>query len=740
MGNRQPQYQQGPQTGYGVRALQINSDGWNEGCENGGNFDNPQGEFFENDEQSQYMPNGQEQENFYSSEYNNNQGDFSNGHNMQNYSENLPVQNQGEAPVQIFSQVPISSCGVEEKAQGKEMADVKEIMGKMLNLMSESQQKMDNNSRETDRKFAELDNKISQRDFRISYEGGQIPSKNSTNTQTKSGMMHTVHSASVGMHGASSECPECQKQSAQQLRQRNQDFPLDASKNNTPNSGQIPPKSGTHLHTKSDMTHSTHSASVEGHDPSCECSECLLEKTTRIAQAKSTENFQIDASKNNTPNRGHFQQPNSPERVRRDCYEAAANSNTPMNSGDHQLQTNSGVMQQVHNVSVGMHEPSSQRIEYSRPNEQPTRVQPMRDRELLLNLTAQLNREISENRKKSALQKTINSSEEHYSKKLAHQLMDYSHYNKPNTECYGIPRGFFNEHRQPSNESDASLINPDNNNRPNTSCYGMTHEVVTSETTAAIKSVEGSVLTEISQQRQVLNDCVTDVGQQESKVEQGPKVEASAELPQTTHMQVGVMKCYSTTTLESEGSDNNCTDEVHSEQQLINVSENVEVDTVGSASLFERDQINTELELNKNHQQQQKSPYQKCRTQYMYNKLRRQRRKTMLVEVKRYKKRRGKVKFMYITKPMYVTKEVVQGGDHIIAPCEIVPAQTKNVPVKGKQLNKSYAVGSVDSPLQFSRTVRLSRANRRKRPRMKADAQQQRPNHQRLLKRTNNRN
>ncbi|MCP4485784.1 MAG: hypothetical protein GY820_00405, partial [Gammaproteobacteria bacterium] len=32
-GNRQPQYQQGPQTGYGVRALQINSDGWNEGCE-----------------------------------------------------------------------------------------------------------------------------------------------------------------------------------------------------------------------------------------------------------------------------------------------------------------------------------------------------------------------------------------------------------------------------------------------------------------------------------------------------------------------------------------------------------------------------------------------------------------------------------------------------------------------------------------------------------------------------------
>ncbi|MCP4491600.1 MAG: hypothetical protein GY820_30475 [Gammaproteobacteria bacterium] len=144
---------------------------------------------------------------------------------------------------------------------------------------------------------------------------------------------------------------------------------------------------------------------------------------------------------------------------------------------------------------------------------------------------------------------------------------------------------------------------------------------------------------------------------------------------------------------------------------MINVSENVGVDTVGSASLLERDQINAELALNKNHQQQWKSPYQQCRTQYVYNKLRRQRKKTMLVEIKRHKKRRGKVKLMYVAKPMYVAKEVGQGGDHMVTPSESVPAQIKDGPVN-KQLHKSHAAWSVDGPLQFSRTVQLHRANR----------------------------
>ncbi|MCP4491324.1 MAG: hypothetical protein GY820_29015, partial [Gammaproteobacteria bacterium] len=154
---------------------------------------------------------------------------------------------------------------------------------------------------------------------------------------------------------------------------------------------------------------------------------------------------------------------------------------------------------------------------------------------------------------------------------------------------------------------------------------------------------------------------------------------------------------------------------------------------------MECDQINTELELNKNQQQQQKSPYQNCRTQYMYNKLRRQRKKTMLIEIKRHKKWRGKVKLMYVAIPTYVAKEVVQGGDHMVTPSRSVPEQTKDVPMN-KQLHKNYAVGSVDSPLQFSRTVRLRSANRRKRTRIKADAQQQVPNHQRLLRQTNSLN
>ncbi|MCP4487803.1 MAG: hypothetical protein GY820_10870 [Gammaproteobacteria bacterium] len=269
-----------------------------------------------------------------------------------------------------------------------------------------------------------------------------------------------------------------------------------------------------------------------------------------------------------------------------------------------------------------------------------------------------MNRQYAENMRKRVLQKAIDNPEEHYSKKAAHQLTDYSHYNKPNTECYGIgiPRGFFDEHHQPSNESDASLINPDNNNRPNTSCCEMSHKGDSSETTAVVKLVDESVLGAISQLRQVLNECVTDVGQQESKVEQWPKVEAPAELPQTTHTQVGMMQCYSTTPLEPEGSDNNCTLEVltDSAQQLINVSESVGVDTVGSASLCESNQFTTELGLNKDQQQQQKSQWQKSQTHYMYNKLQCQRRKLMLVESKRYQKWRGKVKSMYVSKPTYV--------------------------------------------------------------------------------------
>ncbi|MCP4486404.1 MAG: hypothetical protein GY820_03660, partial [Gammaproteobacteria bacterium] len=203
------------------------------------------------------------------------------------------------------------------------------MMDKMLNLMSENSQKMDYTLRETDRKFAELDNKISHRDFRLAYDAGNVPNSQSTNLQTKSGMMHTVHSTSVGMHGSSCECPECQRQGAQQLRQQNRNFLFDASNNNTPNSGAVP-------------------------------QPILSEKQTR-----------------------------------RDFCEAAVNSNRPMKSGVHQLQTNSGVMQQIRSVSVGVHEPLPERIDCSRPNEQQTYAQPMRDHELLRNLTSQLNRQFS---------------------------------------------------------------------------------------------------------------------------------------------------------------------------------------------------------------------------------------------------------------------------------------------------------------------------------------------------------
>ncbi|MCP4486403.1 MAG: hypothetical protein GY820_03655, partial [Gammaproteobacteria bacterium] len=315
----------------------------------------------------------------------------------------------------------------------------------------------------------------------------------STNLQTKSGMMHTVHSTSVGMHGSSCGCPECQRQGAQQLRQQNQNFLFDASNNNTPNSGAI-------------------------------------------------------------------QQPIlSEKQMRRDFCEAVVNSNRPMKNGDHQLQTNSGVMQQIRSVSVGVHEPLPERIDCSRPNEQQTYAQPMRDHELLRNLTSQLNRQFSENMNKRVPQEVVDCSgcgdntEEHYSKKSAHltdysnsnrplnsgvhvvqgvktvqqqvqsvekandsvhqslieqcdkqnahysgnslyQLTDYSLKNRPNSKCRESVGKFGSACETPvlkvgSQTAKELLANSDNNNRPNTNCYERLQQFDSSETTAVHKSV-----------------------------------------------------------------------------------------------------------------------------------------------------------------------------------------------------------------------------------------------------------
>ncbi|MCP4488778.1 MAG: hypothetical protein GY820_15920, partial [Gammaproteobacteria bacterium] len=350
--------------------------------------------------------------------------------------------------------------------------------------------------------------------------------------------------------------------------------------------------------------------------------------------------------------------------------------------------------------------------------------------------------------------------EEHYSKKSAWQLTDYSHCNKPNMECYEIPPDFFNEHRQPSSELDASLINPDNNNRPNTSCYGVSHKVVPGETTAVAKPVDESVVSAISQLRKILNNTLVEI---QSEVKQqmdtvrselkevtqvvahyiakrGQESERTKqkllESDKTTHTQVGLMQCYSTMPLEVKGSDRTSDVLNESVEQLTSVPRNAEVHTVDSASSFDCDQVNTELELNKDQWQQQKSPWQKSQTHYMYNQLQRQRRKTMLVEVKRYKKRRGKVKFMYVVKPMYIATGVVQGGDHVVTSRESVPAQTESVPRNAGQLNKSYVALSVDRPLQLSYMVRLHRINRRRKGRIKTNSLQQQSNHQMTLRQT----
>ncbi|MCP4485860.1 MAG: hypothetical protein GY820_00820, partial [Gammaproteobacteria bacterium] len=105
--------------------------------------------------------------------------------------------------------------------------------------------------------------------------------------------------------------------------------------------GQIPQKDGECVQTNSDTGHGKSRASLGMHDIACECSECLLEKIAKIAQAKPTENFPMDASKNNRPNdkklpmnvrdnNSNFcQNPQAPVQ-KRDFCESTSYSNPPM--------------------------------------------------------------------------------------------------------------------------------------------------------------------------------------------------------------------------------------------------------------------------------------------------------------------------------------------------------------------------------------------------------------------------
>ncbi|MCP4487806.1 MAG: hypothetical protein GY820_10885 [Gammaproteobacteria bacterium] len=287
--------------------------------------------------------------------------------------------------------------------------------------------------------------------------------------------------------------------------------------------GQIPQKDGECVQTNSDMGHSKSRASLGMHDIACECSECLLEKTTKIAQAKVRENFRIDASKNNRPNSGMSQQnvcmgngvnnisvqdPKAQMQMRDFC-EGAYHSNQFM--GNNKLLQGPCVQQQNPDLYVAAL----------------TSNQSTNDDQPLRNLTAQQqNGQFSENVDNSVPPEVIeggccDSPSEHYFKKSVRQLTDYSlhdrssmscqealpkvatvnpkspaesdtslinpdHNNRPNTSCYDIPSDFSNEYQQPSSELEKSLTNPDNSNRPNTNCNGVLQKGVHSETTAVV--------------------------------------------------------------------------------------------------------------------------------------------------------------------------------------------------------------------------------------------------------------
>ncbi|MCP4494981.1 MAG: hypothetical protein GY820_47920, partial [Gammaproteobacteria bacterium] len=193
-----------------------------------------------------------------------------------------------------------------------------------------------------------------------------------------------------------------------------------------------------------------------------------------------------------------------------------------------------------------------------------------------------------------------------------------------------------------------------------------------------------------------------------------PKVEPPVEPPKTMQSQVGLLPCYSTF------DESNCDQLVNSltaedVQQETSVSRDAAVVTIGSVSLLAGDQVRAKSELKRRQQPPQRVPWQKCQTHHVYHKLRRRQRKTMLVEVKRHRKHRGKMKCTG------VTMDELQGDDHAAACGKSVPRNVENE--------------SVEAPLQFSRAVCSRRANQKKKGRFKAKLQQKSPIHQVTLKR-----
>ncbi|MCP4492477.1 MAG: hypothetical protein GY820_34995, partial [Gammaproteobacteria bacterium] len=232
--------------------------------------------------------------------------------------------------------------------------------------------------------------------------------------------------------------------------------------------GQIPQKNGERLQMNSDVEHSKSRASLGMHDIACECSECLLEKTTKIAQAKAKENFRVDASKNNRPNDkmlprnvgGNngiiYQNPTAPVQ-KRDFCESASYSNPP--------------------------------VEKSSLPQNPRAQQPNKDF-------------CVDNSLSNVPQKIIDCCDKQNARHSNDKALETS-------VCHAQQRSeimpeFGGRSGQLSLDSKQLLANPDNNNKPNENCYEKLHKDVQGEATAEVKSVGGTLVEMMGQVNQNL--------------------------------------------------------------------------------------------------------------------------------------------------------------------------------------------------------------------------------------------
>ncbi|MCP4489481.1 MAG: hypothetical protein GY820_19530 [Gammaproteobacteria bacterium] len=194
--------------------------------------------------------------------------------------------------------------------------------------------------------------------------------------------------------------------------------------------------------------------------------------------------------------------------------------------------------------------------------------------------------------------------------------------------------------------------------------------------------------------------------------ESSQATDAPVKLPKAVRMQVSLSECHSIAPMDMVGSNNDCSSNglTESVQQGISRLRDAEVVTKSSASRLECDQVSIESKLNRHHQQQQRVPWQKCRTRHMNNKLRHHQKKAMLVEGRRYRRHRGKMKFISVIPHRW------QGDNQATAQSKSVPRDAKN--------------GSTESPVQFFHTVRPCRVNRRKRGRIRGKFSPQLPIYQ----------